>query len=163
MGNLELISLNVWHIVASIANLLLLTLIIKKFLWKPVKKVLAERQNQVDEIYRTAEKAAEAAESDKALYSEKLAGARAEAESIVKAATARADRQSDEIIEAANKKAADTIRKAEAELEQEKKKAMNDLKNEISDISVAIASGIVDREINADDHKELIDSFIDKL
>ena len=48
-------------------------------------------------------------------------------------------------------------------LEQEKKKAMNDLKNEISDISVAIASGIVDREINADDHKELIDSFIDKL
>ena len=40
---------------------------------------------------------------------------------------------------------------------------MNDLKNEISDISVAIASGIVDREINADDHKELIDSFIDKL
>ncbi len=163
MGNLELISLNVWHIVASIANLLLLMLILKKFLWKPVKKVLAERQNQVDEIYRTAEKAAEAAESDKALYSEKLAGARAEAESIVKAATARADRQSDEIIEAANKKAADTIRKAEAELEQEKKKAMNDLKNEISDISVAIASGIVDREINADDHKELIDSFIDKL
>ena len=115
MGNLELISLNVWHIVASIANLLLLMLILKKFLWKPVKKVLAERQNQVDEIYRTAEKAAEAAESDKALYSEKLAGARAEAESIVKAATARADRQSDEIIEAANKKAADTIRKAEAE------------------------------------------------
>ena len=163
MGNLELISLNVWHIVASIANLLLLMLILKKFLWKPVKKVLAERQNQVDEIYRTAEKAAEAAESDKALYSEKLAGARAEAESIVKAATARADRQSDEIIEAANKKAADTIRKAEAELEQEKKKAMNDLKNEISDISVAIASGIVDREINADDHKELIDSFIEKL
>lgn len=163
MGNLELISLNVWHIVASIANLLLLMLILKKFLWKPVKKVLAERQNQVDEIYRTAEKAAEAAESDKALYSEKLAGARAEAESIVKAATARADRQSDEIIAAANKKAADTIRKAEAELEQEKKKAMNDLKNEISDISVAIASGIVDREINADDHKELIDSFIDKL
>ena len=163
MGNLELISLNVWHIVAPIANLLLLMLILKKFLWKPVKKVLAERQNQVDEIYRTAEKAAEAAESDKALYSEKLAGARAEAESIVKAATARADRQSDEIIEAANKKAADTIRKAEAELEQEKKKAMNDLKNEISDISVAIASGIVDREINADDHKELIDSFIDKL
>ena len=122
MGNLELISLNVWHIVASIANLLLLMLILKKFLWKPVKKVLAERQNQVDEIYRTAEKAAEAAESDKALYSEKLAGARAEAESIVKAATARADRQSDEIIEAANKKAADTIRKAEAELEQEKKR-----------------------------------------
>lgn len=163
MGNLELISLNIWHIVASIANLLLLMLIIKKLLWKPVKKVLAERQNQVDEIYRTAEKAAEEAESDKALYSEKLAGAHAEAESIVKAATARADRQGDEIIEAANKKAADTIRKAEAELEQEKKKAMNELKNEISDISVAIASGIVDREINAEDHKDLIDSFIDKL
>lgn len=160
---LELISLNIWHIIATIANLLILALIIKKLLFKPVQKVLAERQGQVDDIYRNAEEANAQAEVDKKLYSEKLAGAKEEAESIVKAATQRADRLGDEIIENANRKAADTLKKAEAEIEQEKKKAMNELKNEISEISVQIAESVVGREISKDDHRELIDSFIDKL
>ena len=161
--SLELISLNVWHIIASIANLLILTLILKKFLYKPVQKVLAERKEQVDDIYKTAEDAAKKAEEDKKLYSEKLDTARNEAESIVKAATQRADRLSGEIIEEANRKAADTIKKAENDIAQEKKKAMNELKDEISEISVQIAENVVGREINGEDHKEMIDSFIDNL
>lgn len=160
---LELISLNIWHIVATIANLLILVLILKKLLFKPVQKILEERKSQVDDIYRNAEEANAQAESDKKLYNEKLAGAKEEAESIVKAATQRADRLGDEIIADANRKAADTMKKAEAEIEQEKKKAMNDLKNEISDISVQIAESVVGREISEDDHRELIDSFIEKL
>ncbi|MBE6542529.1 MAG: F0F1 ATP synthase subunit B [Ruminococcaceae bacterium] len=160
---LELISLNIWHIIATILNLLILMWIIKKFLFKPVQKVLAERQNQVDEIYSAAEKSAAQAEADRKLYNEKLEGAREEAEAIVKAATKRADRLSDEIIDKAKNKAEETIRKAENDIAQEKKKAMNELKNEISDISVQIAENVVGREIKAEDHRELIDDFIDKL
>ena len=160
---LELISLNIWHIVATIGNLLLLMWILKKFLWKPVKKVMAERQGQVEEIYRVAEESAAAAERDKQLYSEKLSHAQDEAETIVKAATERADRLGDEIVENAKQKAADTMKKAENDIELEKKKAMNDLKNEISGISVQIAESVVGREISEDDHRQLIDSFIDQL
>lgn len=163
MGELELISLNIWHVIASIANLLILTLIIKKFLFKPVKKIMAERKAQVDDIYKTAEDAAAKAEEDKKLYSEKLESARDEADSIVKAATQRADRLSDEIIDDANRKAADAMKKAENDIAQEKKKAMNELKNEISEISVQIAENVVGREINSDDHRDMIDSFIDNL
>ena len=163
MGNLELISLNIWHVIATIANLLILTLIIKKFLFKPVQKILAERKGQVDDIYKNAEEAAAKAEEDRKLYSEKLEGARDEAESIVKAATQRADRLSDEIIEDAHKRAADAMKKAEDDIALEKKKAMNELKNEISEISVQIAENVVGREINEDDHREMIDSFIDNL
>ena len=160
---LELISLNIWHIIATIGNLLLLTLIIKKFLFQPVQKVLAQRQGQVDTLYREAEESRSQAEHDKQLYDEKLAGAREEAETIVKAAAARADRLGDEIIADANRKAADTLKKAEADIEQEKKKVMDELKTEISDISVQIAQSVVGREISEDDHRELIDSFIDQL
>jgi F-type H+-transporting ATPase subunit b len=160
---LELISLNIWHIIATIANLLLLALIIKKLLFKPVKKVIAERQGQVEEIYRTAEEASAQAEQDRRLYSEKLAGAQNEADSIVKAATQRADRLGDEIIADAKAQAAAAKKKAEAEIEQEKKKAMNELKNEVAEISVQIAQSVVEREIKEDDHRELIDSFIEKL
>ncbi|MBQ4354645.1 MAG: F0F1 ATP synthase subunit B [Clostridia bacterium] len=160
---LELISLNIWHIIVTIANLLILALIIKKILWERVKKVVAERQGQVDDIYRYAEEALDQAEHDKKLYGEKIAGAKEEADSIVKAAVQRADRLGDEIIADAKVKAADTMKKAEAEIEQEKKKAMNELKNEVAEISVQIAESVVGREITEDDHRDLIDSFIEKL
>lgn len=163
MENLELISLNIWHVIATILNLLILTLIIKKFLFKPVKKILAERQNQVDDIYKTANEAAKKAEEDKKLYSEKLESARDEAESIVKSAKQRADRLGDEIVDDAKKRAADTMKKAEDDIALERKKAMNELKNEISEISVQIAESVVGREISEEDHREMIDSFIDNL
>lgn len=163
MDNLELISLNIWHIVATIANLLILTLIIKKFLFKPVKKILAERQNQVDDIYKNAAESAAKAEADRRMYSEKLENAQTEAESIVKAATQRADRLGDEIVENAKRKAADTMQKAENDIALEKKKAMNELKNEISEISVQIAESVVGREISEKDHRDMIDSFIENL
>ena len=63
----------------------------------------------------------------------------------------------------ARRKAAETMKRAEEDIEQAKKKAMDDLKNEISDISVQIAEGVVGRELNGDDHRDLIDSFIEKL
>ena len=160
---LELISLDVWHIVASVLNLLILTLILKHFLFKPVLKMLAERQGQVDQLYREAEDSRAKAEEDKAMYSEKLAGAVEEAEGIVRSAAQRADRQSDEILADANRRAAETVKRAEEEIEQAKKKAMDELKNEVAGISVQIAENVVGRELNGDDHRELIDSFIDNL
>ena len=160
---LELISLEVWHIVASIVNLLLLTLILKRFLFKPVQNILAKRKGEVDDLYDAAEKSKAQAEEDKNLYSAKLAGAVEEAESIVRSATQRADRQSDEILADANRRAAETMKRAEEDIEQAKKKAMDDLKNEISEISVQIAENVVGRELNGEDHRDLIDSFIEKL
>ena len=80
---LELISLNIWHIIATIANLLILTLILKKFLFKPVQNVLAQRKKEVEALYTGAEEAKAQAESDKKLYSEKLRGAKEEADSII--------------------------------------------------------------------------------
>ncbi|MBQ8185259.1 MAG: F0F1 ATP synthase subunit B [Clostridia bacterium] len=160
---LELISLNIWHIAATVGNLLILTWIIKKFLWERVQKVLAERRGQVDTLYREAEESRSQAEADRILYREKLDHAGEEADEIIRTATERADRLSDEIVADAEKKAADTIRKADADIALEKKKAMNELKDEISDISVQIARSVVQREIKEDDHKNLIDSFIDNL
>ena len=160
---LELISLNIWHIIATIGNLLVLTWIIKKLLWDRVQAVLAERRNQVDTIYQEAEVSRSEAELNMLLYRNKLDNADEEADSIIRQATERADRLSDEIVAEAEKKAADAIRKADADIALEKKKAMNELKDEISGISVQIAQSVVQREISEEDHKELIDSFIENL
>ena len=100
---LELISLNLWHVIAAVGNLLVLTWIIKKFLWDRVQKVLAERRGQVDELYRDAEEAKDAALKDKIEYEAKLEHADAEAADILKKASALAERRRDEIIENSNR------------------------------------------------------------
>ncbi len=163
MNYLELISLNVWHIVAAILNLLILCLILKKFLFKPVQQILAERQAQVDTLYTDAENARTSAEASRTEYETKLSRVEEEANEILQNATVRADRMTEKILAEAADKAAEKMRKADADIEQEKKKAMNEIKNEISGMSVDIAEKMVGREIKEEDHKQLIDSFIDSL
>ncbi len=160
MQTLEVISINLWQILISIANLLIMFLILKKFLFAPVKKVFELRSEKIDRDYSDAKKAKEDAERDARLYSEKLSGAQDEAEVILKNARARADKMESEIIADASAKAANMIRRADADIAQEKKKAVNDIKNEISSMSVDIAERMLGREINEDDHKALIDDFI---
>ena len=163
METLELISVNVWHVAAAIGNLLILTLIVKKFLFKPVQKILAERQAEVDNLYQKAEESAAAAENDKQAYHEKLVNAEREVEDIMKSAAARAERLGDEIVAEANAKADAALTKADAEIEQSKKKAVNEIKNEIEEISMSIAEKVVEREINEKDHADIIESFISQM
>ncbi len=160
---LELITLNVWHIAATIGNLLILTWILKRFLWKPITKVLETRKNEVDSIYREAEDKAHKAELDRLEYRAKLDGAQSEADEIIRAATARAEGMSERIIGDAKVRASSTLHRAEAEIELERRRAMKELMGEISTISVQIAENVVGREISEDDHRGLIDSFIDEL
>lgn len=160
---LEIITLNAWHTAAAIFNLLILTWIFKRFLFDKVKAVLAQRQAEVDSLYSEAEAAKSAAEADRAAYEAKLSGAEAEAEEILHTAAVRADRMSEQILAEASEKAAAKMRKADADIAQEKKKAVNEIKNEISGMSVEIAEKVVGREIKEEDHRKLIDSFIENL
>ena len=76
---------------------------------------------------------------------------------------ARGQAREEEIIRKANRDAAAIMDKASQDIAQEKKKALNDAKNEIADISLAIAGKVVGRELKAEDQSQLIDSFIDGL
>lgn len=157
---LDIISVNIWSILISLANLVIIFLILRKLLFKSVKKTLDTRRAQIDKLYDDAGAAKAEAEGEKQLYDEKLAGAKEEAEGILYAARERADRMSEEIVSDANAKAAQRVKKAEEEIAQEKKKAMSEIKNDISSLSVDIAEKIIEREIDEKDHGELIDKFI---
>ena len=105
------------------------------------------------------EKAGEAAkaESNAKAYADRLAanydaaGAAATAEANAKAA-----------IEA-NQKAARTLERAAEQVEQEKKRAVNEIKNEVSEMAISIASAVIERDVSQDEHTALIDSFIEKM
>lgn len=147
----------------SLINLLIIFLLLKKLLFKPVNNLLETRKAQVGKLYDEADAAKTAAEENKARYEEKLSSAHKEALDIVSAAKERASKIGDEIIGEANQKADGMIRRADAEIAQERRRAISEIKGDISSISVGIAEKVIGREIDEKDHKELIDKFISEM
>ena len=163
MQSLDIISVNIWSILISLANLLILFLVMKKFLFKPVMKIMNERQNQVTAIYADAENDRQAAADMKQEYETRMAAAREEADGLVRNAVQTAQRKSDAIVNEAKDQAAHLKQKAETEIQQEKKQMLDDVKTEISDLAVSIASRIMEREVNVQDHADFVDQFIQNV
>ena len=155
-----LITLDGWTFLAQICNLLIQLVIFKKLLLNPIRKVLAERKAKADNEISDAQKLRAEAEAMKVEYEQNLQNARAEANQIVANAQKTAAARSEELLGEARAQAAAMKQKAEADIAQERKKAVNEVKDEIGGIAMEIASKVVEREIKEADHKALIDEFI---
>lgn len=162
-GTLEFLSINVWHILMAIGNLLILVLLLKKFLFKPVNEILQKRAEEVEKIYTDADEALEKANADKVLYEQKLNDAKDEADALIKTASENAKAKSDAIISDAKAEAERRRRNADEDIELAKKKAVNDIKDSISDMVISLAEQVVEKELDENAHKSLIDEAIDSL
>lgn len=160
MQSLEIISVNIWSILVSLANLLIMFLILKRFLFKPVQKMMAARKQQVDQIYQDAKENRDSAINMKQEYEARLATAREEADGLVRNAVQTAQRKGDAIVAEANSQASHLKQKAEQEIAQEKRQMLQDVRGEISDIAVSIASKVVEREVKKQDYDGFVDEFI---
>ncbi len=163
MQNLEVISVNLWQILISLCNLLILFLILKKFLYKPVRKLLKKRQDELDRQYSSAENDRKSAMEMKSEWENKLSAADEEADDIIKTAGANAERRAASIISGAKDEADAIVKQARADAALEKEKAEKDIRHEIASVSVLLSEKLLEREINESDHKALIDSFIDEV
>ena len=155
-----LITLDGWTFLAQICNLMIQLVIFKKLLLNPVKKVIAERKAKADSQIADAEKLRTEAEAMKAEYEQNLQNARTEANQNVATAQKTAAARSEELLGEARAQAAALKQKAEADIAQERKKAVNEVKDEIGGMAMEIASKVVEREIKEADHQDLIDEFI---
>ena len=155
-----LITLDGWTFLAQICNLMIQLVIFKKFLLKPIKQVIADRKAKADSEIADAQKLRTEAEAMKAEYEQNLQNARTEANQIVTSAQKTAAARGEEIVGEARAQAAALKQKAEADIAQERKKAVNEVKDEIGGIAMEIASKVVEREIREEDHRDLIDEFI---
>lgn len=159
----ELLGVNLWTALFILLNTLLVFFVAKKFLFKPVMKIISERQQEIDDMYKKADDAKTQAEAMQNEYRQKLTDAQQTGERIVKDAVSRGQSREEEIIRQA-KQEADALRdKATAEIAQEKKKAINEAKNEISDLAMAIAGKVVGKSLTDTDQSHLVDSFIEEL
>lgn len=160
MENLGIVSLNIWQILISLANLTILFLGLKKFLYKPVKAVLENRKAAIAKDYADAEEARTTATAARDEYNAKLATAHATADEIIHDATVAANRRGEKIVADAHQKAEEIVRQGEVEASMEKKKAMESIRRDITDVSAAMTEQLLKREMNEADHRNMIDEFL---
>ena len=163
MQSLSIISVNIWQVLISFANLALLTWIVKKFLFKPVKKVLDTRRETIDSAYARAGEAEAEAEEHRRNYAAAMAAVNQTTDQMIAEAARNAERRSAEIESAARDRAREIRQQAEADALLEKKKAEADIRREIADVSTQLTEKLLEREIKPEDHRELIDSFLQEL
>lgn len=163
MGFEAFLGVNPWTALFTLANTVTLFIVLKKNLFKPVMKMIEDRQNEIDDMYRKADDSKQQAEALQAQYEEKFAAATQEAERIVKEAVHRGHDREAEIIRAANEEASAIREKASADIAQEKKKAVAEAKSEISDLALEIAEKVIEKSLDSGDQKRLVDGFISRL
>lgn len=163
----EFLSIDLTTIIATLLNTLILFLVLKHFLFDKVNKVIEDRKNDVKETYRQADEAKENAQKLEAEYTSRLEGAKEESAQIIQTATRKAQQRSDEIISEARTEAKGLVdnasREIEREIEREKKIAVNQIKNEITDIAFSAAAAVVEKDMTGEDNERLIEKFIDNV
>lgn len=150
-----------WTPIAVLINLGVLYFIMKRFLYKPVKKMLDLRESEVKTTYEQAESAKQTAENLKVQYEEQIKTAKDQAGEIIKNATQKAISRGDEILADAAANAQNIINRTNEQIAAEKKKAINEIKDEIADIAISAASSVLKKELTQADHEKLINDFIE--
>lgn len=159
----DFVGVNFWDALFILLNTLIIFFVARKFLFGPVMKIIRDRQQEIDDMYDAADKAKQSAAELETEYQQKLSVAADTSERMVREAVARGQSRQEEILRQANAEAAAILDKAAADIAQEKKKAVNDAKDEISEMAMAIAGKVVGRALNAEDQEDLVERFIEEL
>lgn len=157
------IGVNPFTFIFALLNLLILYIFLKKLLFKPIKNMIDSRQKEIDDMYSDAESSRQSAAELKTEYEKKLEAANEESEQILKKAVRKAQLREEEILAEANQKASRTLERASEQVELEKKRAVNEIKDEVSEMAVSIAAAVIERDVNGEEHKALIDEFINGM
>lgn len=150
-------------LVAQIINFLILVALLAKFAYKPLMKILAERQERIAGNIAAAERERQEAEALRQDYLKQLDDARAHAQAIVDKAAHLAEQTKDEILAAAREESARLIKVAQEESDRQRDKVMEQLKADMVSLSLAAAAKIIERNLDAETNAQLVDDFIRKL
>ena len=159
----DLVGIVPWTFIAQICNLFIQMYLIKRFLFKPINNILEKRKAMADAEIQNAVQAKEEAHAMKAEYEQNMQDAKNKANEILVSAQKIAAIQSEEMLKEATAQAAALKAKAESDIAQEKRKAVNEIKGEIGGMAMEIAGKVIEREICEEDHEKLIDEFISNV
>ena len=144
----------------NILNIILLFLITRFLVYKPVKKFMQERKDRIEKEKANAEQQLREANDLKEEYSSLLADADNKAKQTILESESEARKRSSEIIEKANSDAEQIKEEARIQAKEEKENSLNNMKGEIASLAVSISEKILSREINEKDNERIVDNFL---
>ncbi|MBQ6401958.1 MAG: F0F1 ATP synthase subunit B [Firmicutes bacterium] len=156
-----LIELN-WTSLMVVLNLLILYIILKKYFWEKIRKFMTDRENAVQDAFDSAEAMNRRADEKMRNYSARIAGVEEEGREIIRQAKQQADAQAQEILADARQQASEMMVKAEKNIELEKAKAMEEMRQEIGSLALLAAEKIVGREIENVGQEAIVDDVINQ-
>lgn len=152
-----------WTFVFQIVNTIIMYMILKHLLFKPVTAFMQKRQEGIANQIEEAKQKNLDADNLIAVYNGKIDQAHSEAATIIKDANKAAQDRAHTVMRIANSDAEKLMEKAKHEISREREKAIFELKGEISDMAVLVASKLIDRNIDDKTHTDLVDSAIEQI
>ncbi len=150
-------------LIAQILNFLVLVFVLAKFAYKPLLGMMEERKNKIASDLEAAEKAKTDAEAVKSEYAAKLADARQEAQAIIDNARKTAQTAHDKIMADTKAEQEQYVAAQKELIATEKKKAMDDVRAQVINLSMVAASKIVDKKLNSDEDKQMATEIVDSI
>lgn len=145
----------------TVINIVVLYIILKKLLFKPVSKHMDDRSKKIQEALELAEEAKRKVDEMKKEYDAKLRIAKDEGDKIVEDYKRRADKEYEKALETAKKEAEQMIQKTRLELEVEKKQLISEVKKEMSELVLAASQKVLKENLDTDANRKLISEFIE--
>mgnify|MGYP000397038828 FL=1 len=156
----EALGISLKEFIFYLINFLILVGILTKFLYRPFLDMLAKRKQSIKDALDNAELTNRRADEKMENYDRRIAKVEEEGREIIRNAKMKADAQARDIIDEANKQAADMIAKAETAIQKEKEKAMVDMKHEIAALAILAAEKIVEHEIQKVGQEAVVEEII---
>jgi F-type H+-transporting ATPase subunit b len=151
--------LQIWTFVAFMVLLVLLA----KFAFKPIAEALDRRGETIKKSIEEAEKQRADAKKLMEDYQKQVAEARAEANKIIEEARGLGETVRKEVVEKANTEASAAVQRAQEEIQRQKEKGIQEMKDTVASLSVQIASRVIEKEVNEATHRQLIENLIKDL
>lgn len=153
---------NLFTIFATLVNFLILVLVLKHILFDKVNKVIDDRNSEIIDNIATAEHKVLEADKLRESYEKEIANLENKGREIIRDAKVKADAQAKDIIQEAEDKTAVLIRQTEAEIERLKKKALEDMKEEIGALAIFAAEKILEKQLDHQEQQAVIGKIIDE-
>ena len=159
---IEALGISVTEFLFYMINFLILVGVLTKFLYKPFLGILEERKQKIQDAFDNAEMINRRADEKMANYTSRIANVEEEGRQIIKEARQRAEAQAADIIKEANEKASQIIAAAERQVELDKQKAVEDMKQQVAALALMAAEKIVERDIAEIGQEQIVDEIIEQ-
>lgn len=155
-----MLDINIWNFIWSAVNIIILFILLRIFLFKPITKIMNERTRIIQDNLDKAEKSRQEAEELKQQYAESLSSAKEEAQQIIIKAHDEAEAEKSAILRKSQEEASEIISDAGKTIENERRRVLQQAQTEIADLAIEAASKIIGENVDDEKNRRLVDEFL---